>query len=169
MDSLEFNSSAKDMAGDVANDGLSADRHIEIPPTHVENTNELGQKMSLEEALEKISGNEFEKNIEQNPGYAQEWNDLAGNPDTKQDFSRTYSDYLLNPETLKENSPEKYEFMKEHVFNGKEFLPDQNTESVNSEGSLQSTRNVISFSGSYKYCTPSSCSGWASDGEYVNC
>lgn len=27
----------------------------------------------------------------------------------------------------------------------------------------------ISFTGNYKYCTPSSCSGWARDGEYVSC
>lgn len=27
----------------------------------------------------------------------------------------------------------------------------------------------VSFGGTYKYCTPSSCGSWARDGEYVGC
>jgi hypothetical protein len=40
----------------------------------------------------------------------------------EEDFAETYAVYMLDPEALNEISPEKYEFMREHVFDGKEYL-----------------------------------------------
>ncbi|MBN1921594.1 MAG: hypothetical protein JW892_10135 [Anaerolineae bacterium] len=40
----------------------------------------------------------------------------------QEDFAETYAFYMLDPEALNEISPEKYEFMREHVFDGKEYL-----------------------------------------------
>lgn len=42
--------------------------------------------------------------------------------EVEEDFAETYAVYMLDPEALNEISPEKYEFMREHVFDGKEYL-----------------------------------------------
>lgn len=38
-----------------------------------------------------------------------------------EDFAESYSTYITNPDLLKFFSPEKYEFMKENLFNGVEY------------------------------------------------
>lgn len=40
----------------------------------------------------------------------------------EEDFAETYSFYINDPEMVQAICPEKYDFMKDHVFNGKEFL-----------------------------------------------
>ena len=41
---------------------------------------------------------------------------------TEEDFAETYSFYINDPEMVQAICPDKYDFMKDHVFNGKEFL-----------------------------------------------
>lgn len=40
----------------------------------------------------------------------------------EEDFAETYSFYINDPEMVQAICPEKYDFMKDHVFGGREFL-----------------------------------------------
>lgn len=59
--------------------------------------------------------------------------------------------------SLGKNNPISFKFQEESDY-----------EVVNARA-IGGRGNTISFTGTYKYCTPSSCSGWARDGEYVSC
>lgn len=166
MDNMENRDLAKEHS-DLTEGG----QKIEIPPMHSGEAKDFrrDQALSLDEVLEKISANEYEKNIEQNRGYQNEWKNLVGETNDKRAFSEAYRDYLINPENLKEKEPEQYAFINQHVFNGKEFVNQQENVNINSDADQKDVQKVISFGSNYNYCTRSTCSGWARDGEYINC
>jgi len=41
--------------------------------------------------------------------------------DMQEDFAETYATYIHDPELLQEVSPGKYEFMRDHIFHGREY------------------------------------------------
>lgn len=51
--------------------------------------------------------------------------------DKFEDFSETYNSYIRNPELLQFMSPEKYEFMRDYVFDGREYSPQLSGEASN--------------------------------------
>lgn len=166
MDNMENRELAKEYS-DITGGG----QKVEIPPVHAGEAKDFTRDMSLplDDVLEKISANEYEKNIEQNHGYLNEWKSLVGETDDKQAFSEAYRDYLINPEKLKNEKPEQYDFINQHVFNGKEFVNQQKNVDINGDADQKDVQKVISFGSTYNYCTRSTCSGWARDGEYINC
>lgn len=58
-------------------------------------------------------------------GLRQEWERLTPGEDGENAFAESYSAYVLSPEVLREAHPERYEFIKEHVFYGHEFPSSQ--------------------------------------------
>jgi hypothetical protein len=52
------------------------------------------------------------------------WVSEYAKENTAEDFAETFSAYRLDPNYLKKVSPERYEYMKKHVFNGVEFIKD---------------------------------------------
>jgi hypothetical protein len=46
---------------------------------------------------------------------------IYGSQDIQEDFAESFASYRLSPEHLKSISPERYQYMKEHVFHGVEF------------------------------------------------
>ncbi len=61
----------------------------------------------------------------------------------REDFAETYSSYIRDPLLLKMRSPEKYSFMKDNVFSGMDYLPDNVNKNLN-----YVQPNIIAFKGS---------------------
>lgn len=55
------------------------------------------------------------------PGLQQEWKTLTEGEDHGQAFKKSYADYLLQPAALRQEHPERYGFIKAHVFDGVEY------------------------------------------------
>lgn len=58
-------------------------------------------------------------------GLRQEWERLTPGEDGEGAFTQSYAAYVLHPESLREAHPERYDFIKEHVFYGHEFSSPQ--------------------------------------------
>ncbi|MCX7921228.1 MAG: hypothetical protein N3B21_04275 [Clostridia bacterium] len=142
---------------------------IYIPQIHI-----AGLDINQATTLWDIADNVYNKNIASDYMTNTDWVNISYGADPHDVFVEAYKDYLRNPEVLMINEPEKYQFLKENVFYNKEFSGSGTGESFTDEITqdrdiLNSHSKQISFTGNYKYCTPSTCSGWASDGEYINC
>ena len=76
-------------------------------------------------------GHNAEETLE--PDLLDDWNDLYEQSDldefvtpyasesAQEDFAETYSFYINDPPLVQATSPDKYDFMKDNVFDGKEF------------------------------------------------
>jgi len=86
---------------------------------------------------ERISENSSEIYDKTGLGYVSDY----AMTDAHEDFSETYATYISDPELLEFMSPEKYNFMKQYIFGGTEYI---STPLENSEGYKIVEKNIDS-------------------------
>ena len=100
---------------------MSHKNGLEVPATHLENMNkEELEKMSPQEMAEKIGSNVYELNVKDLAGIKgafQACSETGG----KEEFAKKYSEYVNNPEKMKDESPKMYDFMRDRIFSGREY------------------------------------------------
>lgn len=86
-----------------------------LPPGHTEGT-AYAEDPTPENAARDVYDNEdlF------GPGLRKAWDDLTPGEDSRESFVGTYSTYCENPEQLRQEQPERHDFVREHVFYGAE-------------------------------------------------
>jgi hypothetical protein len=85
--------------------------NIDLPEGHLEKGSDI---KTLNEAGSKF----YEDHINGSPGIEGEWRKLAG---TGLGFTEAYEQYITNGSKLKETNSEVYDFLKDHVFYGREY------------------------------------------------
>jgi len=106
----------------------SASREIKIGPDE-----RFRQFNVIESITHEIGHNEHLTIEQRSPHLAQEWESLfkksGGNyisgyaeKNVYEDFAESYRWYIHHPEDLRFRCPEKYEFMRQHVFAGREYI-----------------------------------------------
>jgi len=92
----------------------AGDTFHELPLLHREGLDGAAQ-------LSDIAGRVYNSQDLVGPGLKAEWEGLAGQ-DAQGKFAAAYEGYVDSPLTLKETMPEVYAFMRDHIFNGTEYL-----------------------------------------------
>lgn len=94
----------------------------EVPPSHLERlkTDEL-KEFSPENAMEKVGAQVYDSLLKPFAGYLRQFSDLSGSCDCNT-FSRKYAQYILHPSELKSENMPLYDFLKEKIFAGREFV-----------------------------------------------
>lgn len=93
----------------------------------------------LEILLHEIAHNAYDSILAENPQLAADWADLYeasqitfaqtgfgfvssySHTDMFEDFAESYSEYVANPQLMQFLCPDKYNFMRENVFNSREY------------------------------------------------
>ncbi len=93
----------------------------------------------LDAIVHEVGHNEYNNDFSENSANVERWNELHNNSlesyytsgigcvsdyaatDAEEDFAETYSAYIRDPELLKFHNMEKYNFMRDVVFDGREY------------------------------------------------
>ena len=128
--------------------GLYDTQTSEILLAGAENINETGTT-ELEVLLHEIGHNAYDSLLVSDPQRAADWAELYdeslvvfeatgfgfvsqySHTDMFEDFAESYAEYVANPQLMQFLCPDKYNFMKEYVFEGREydyaFQPENNS------------------------------------------
>ncbi|MEW9121593.1 MAG: hypothetical protein AB2421_02695 [Thermotaleaceae bacterium] len=142
---------------------------IDIPQNHFE-----GMDVQDGVAYESLAENVFKREVADYKGILNEWKSICKEESYEEIFKNSYTEYLLAPTDLKENAPDKYEFIKEKVFFGKEFLDSNLSSQINKDITHINNKDTrdVSFKGyntTMGTTTPSGCDSWARNGGYISC
>ncbi len=98
-----------------------------------------GMEDTVEPLTHQVGYNAYENIRANRPDSAEQWSELhnrsltqytqdgsgfvsdRASTDEREDFAETYTTYIHDPEKLQSYSPEKYEFMKQEIFSGREY------------------------------------------------
>ncbi|MGE5653142.1 MAG: hypothetical protein ACM3ZQ_02585 [Bacillota bacterium] len=111
----------KDRTDEIQSPSEGSDRFPESHLAGLENPEELG----TEEIAKHVYSNEMLFGM----GLQKEWSRLAGEA-TPEKFVRAYGDYVDDPFTFYRQAPDQYQFMKEHLFYGQEYLKSAEAEQL---------------------------------------
>lgn len=88
---------------------------LRLPPGHTEGT-AFSEESTPENAARDVYGNESLFGA----GLRRVWDSLTPGQDGQGAFVEAYSAYLKEPERLSQEQPDRYGFVKEHIFHGAE-------------------------------------------------
>lgn len=93
---------------------------ISFPSSHLEgmDTGSL-EKLSATDAAVEVGKNYYESCAKDFPGVLAGFREAGGQ--SQEDFSRSYAEYVTNPEKMRTEKPTMYKFMRDEVFFGREF------------------------------------------------
>lgn len=111
----------KDRTDEIQLPLTETDRVPESHVTGLENPQELG--------TEQIAKHLYSNDMLFGMGLQKEWGRLTGEA-TVENFAKAYVNYVDDPFTFYRETPDQYQFMKEHLFHGQEFLKSAESEQM---------------------------------------
>lgn len=98
-----------------------------FPSSHLEGMDISSlEKLSATDAAVEVGKSCYEGFAKDLPGVLAGFREAGGR--SQEDFSRTYADYITDPEKMRTERPVMYKFMRDEVFFGREYTPIADTD-----------------------------------------